>query len=48
MGEKPNLDPTDTFVLDDDELAELDDAGLTGIIEALSDHVDAADEDADS
>lgn len=48
MSEKPKIDPAETYVLDDDELAALDDAGLTGIMKGLTEYLTGQeDEDGD-
>lgn len=39
MSEKSKISPTDTYVFDDDTLAEMDDTGLTGIVKGLSEYM---------
>lgn len=40
MSDTNAIDPGETYVLDEDELAELDDVGLTGIVKGLSEYVE--------
>lgn len=45
MDPKSTIDPTETYVLDEDELAELDDVGITGIVEGLTEYVENDESD---
>ena len=46
MDVKPKLDPRDTLVLDEDEIAELDELSLTGIMRDASGFQEQLDKDA--
>lgn len=37
MTQNAEINPTETYVLDDDELAELESTGLTGLLKGLAD-----------
>lgn len=43
MAEDPKTNPSGTYVLDEDMIAEIDDVGLTGIVRSLADYVDESD-----
>jgi hypothetical protein len=42
---KPKIDPAETLVLDEDEIAELDDSSLTGIMRDASHLLDTLEGD---
>ncbi len=46
MKHHSKIDPAETYVLEEEDLAELEDVGLTGIVKALTDFSER-DKDAD-
>lgn len=47
MADEPNINPAETYVLDDDELEELDQLSLTGVMRDVTGAVRQLEEESD-